>query len=164
MKPAPRFDSPLLRALENKIPPVVAVALYACAMWLPTLYRSPAAFEPVWRTPVAIAVAALGALVTLAGARAFRSAGTSVDPTRPDKASSIVASGIYRYSRNPMYLGMLLVLAGWAIHLSSSLSFALLLTFVPYMNRFQIVPEERALNEKFGEQFAAYRDKVRRWI
>ena len=63
-----------------------------------------------------------------------------------------------------MYLGLLLVLLGWAIHLSNALAVLLLPALILYMNRFQIVPEERALATRFGQEFAAYKSRVRRWL
>jgi len=73
-------------------------------------------------------------------------------------------SGVYRLTRNPMYLGFLLVLLGWAIFLSNALAFLLLPAFIFYMNRFQIEPEEKALTSLFGQQFVAYTSRVRRWL
>jgi protein-S-isoprenylcysteine O-methyltransferase Ste14 len=83
---------------------------------------------------------------------------------KPDSASSLVVSGIYKYTRNPMYLGFLLVLLGWAAFLSNLAALALLPAFVAYMNRFQIRPEERVLASLFPNDYPAYRAKVRRWI
>ena len=83
---------------------------------------------------------------------------------RPDSTSSLVVSGIYKYTRNPMYLGFLLVLLGWATFLSNITALALLPVFVVYMNRFQIGPEERALGSLFAQEYKAYHARVRRWI
>ena len=105
-----------------------------------------------------------GAAASIAGVAAFRRARTTVNPLKPDSASSLVDSGIYRLTRNPMYLGFALALLGWGIFLSNPLSLAMLFVFVGYMNRFQIVPEERALESLFGDAFKAYRSKVRRWL
>nr|ART40893.1 L409 [uncultured bacterium] len=76
----------------------------------------------------------------------------------------MVISGIYRFSRNPMYVGLLLVLTAWAIYLSNALAFLFLPTFVACLTRLQIVPEERVLAAKFGDAFTAYRQSVRRWL
>lgn len=100
----------------------------------------------------------------LAGVLSFRRMETTVNPLTPEATTTMVTSGIYRFSRNPMYLGFLFVLVGWAIHLSNLLGFAFLPLFVWYMNRFQILPEERALASKFYEVFTAYKRSVRRWI
>jgi protein-S-isoprenylcysteine O-methyltransferase Ste14 len=75
-----------------------------------------------------------------------------------------VARGIYNYTRNPMYLGMLLVLLALALYRASPWALAGPLLFIVWMNRFQIVPEERALAAKFGASFEAYRQRVRRWL
>ena len=80
------------------------------------------------------------------------------------QSSSVVASGVYRHSRNPMYLGLLLVLSGWALYLSNAAPALLLPAFVGYMNRFQIEPEERILAAKFGAPFTDYVAAVRRWL
>jgi protein-S-isoprenylcysteine O-methyltransferase Ste14 len=76
----------------------------------------------------------------------------------------MVRSGIYRHTRNPMYLGMLLVLAAWAVWLASPAAFAVLPVFLLYLNRYQIEPEERILAGLFGGEFDAYRRSVRRWL
>jgi protein-S-isoprenylcysteine O-methyltransferase Ste14 len=75
-----------------------------------------------------------------------------------------VSGGIYRFTRNPMYLGRLLQLAGWAVFLSNALAALLLPVYVLYINRFQVQPEERALLERFGSEYAAYQQRVRRWL
>lgn len=100
----------------------------------------------------------------LAGLYEFQKAKTTFNPMTPDDASSVVTSGVYRVSRNPMYVGFLLLLIGWAIWLSHPLPFFLLPVFVLYMNRFQILPEERALSAKFGKAYDSYQQGVRRWL
>ncbi len=83
---------------------------------------------------------------------------------KPDTASSVVTAGIYRATRNPMYLGLALALAGWAMYLSNLVALLIVPAFVAYMTQFQIKPEERTLLAKFGPGFAAYMAAVRRWI
>jgi len=83
---------------------------------------------------------------------------------RPEKASSLVSSGIYKLTRNPMYLGLLLVLLAWAVFLSNALPFIFLPAFIIYINQFQIGPEEIALSSAFGQEFEAYKSRVRRWL
>ena len=87
-----------------------------------------------------------------------------MNPMKPDPTSSLVVSGIYRYTRNPMYLGFLLILLAWAAALSNLLALVSLLAFVLYMNSFQIVPEERILSSRFAQDYAEYRARVRRWL
>ncbi|MBY4678428.1 methyltransferase family protein [Marinobacterium arenosum] len=150
--------------LELKVPPVVVGGIVALLMWgaarlWPSLTLP---LPPMFGWGVGCGV--LGVLVALAGVLSFRRAHTTVNPMQPGDASSLVVSGIYRFSRNPMYLGMALVLLGWAFHLAHPVSLAMLALFVGYMNRFQIVPEERAMQQLFGEQFDLYRRRVRRWL
>ncbi len=103
-------------------------------------------------------------MCALSGILTFRKSGTTVDPRYPEKASELVKIGIYTFSRNPMYLGMLFVLTGIALYLGALSGFFIIPLFVLYMNYFQIMPEERILQEVFGEDFGDYRQKVRRWI
>lgn len=127
-------------------------------------YLLPAAVPVPARRIVAALLVLAGVLVAVAGLLAFRRQKTTVNPFTPGLSSSLVAMGIYRFSRNPMYLGFLLVLLGWCAYLANWVSALLLPAFVAYMNRFQILPEERALTERFGSQFLAYCGSVRRWL
>lgn len=157
-----------MKSLELKVPPPAVALLMAIAMWLATWLATPASgalsFVLPDRLVIAIALAVLGGAVAAAGIVSFRRAGTTVNPTRPEATSSLVATGVYRFTRNPMYLGSALVLIGWAFYLSNVLAFAGPLLFVLYIDRFQIVPEERALTAKFGTAFDDYRRRTRRWI
>lgn len=153
-----------MKTLELKIPPPAVALLVAIAMWLAASASSFLAFTLPARLAIALAVAALGVAISAAGTVSFWRAKTTVNPTRPDAASSLVATGIYSLTRNPMYLGLLLVLAGWAIYLSNAVTFVGPLLFLLYINRFQIVPEERALAARFGMAFEDYRRRTRRWI
>ncbi len=153
-----------MKALEHRIPPPVVGLACAGLMWLLARelpqYRIPAPGA----TEAAILLACLGAAIDLAGLAAFRAARTTINPLRPEKASSLVRSGIYRYTRNPMYLGMLVLLLAWSAYLAHPAAFAMLPLFVLYLNRFQIAPEERALAKRFGAEFDDYRRRVRRWL
>jgi protein-S-isoprenylcysteine O-methyltransferase Ste14 len=151
-------------ALELKIPPVVLWLLTGLVIW-GVARAGPALHVPLPGRRVAAALLALaGVAIGVAGVAAFRLSRTTVDPRRPDAATSLVTGGPYRWSRNPMYLGLLLMLAGWALYLSSPLALVLLPAFVAYMNRFQIEPEERAMRLKYGRDYEAYTRSVRRWI
>ena len=153
-----------MKALELKIPPVVLVALFALAMWLLAQWLPPLALPYSWRLVLTGTFAASGVAIALSGVLAFRRANTTVDPRVPQKSSSLVICGIYRFSRNPMYVGFLLLLAALACYLKNAAAFALLPLFVLYMNQFQIAPEERYLLDKFGAEYQAYTQQVRRWL
>jgi len=153
-----------LDKLELRIPPVAAALLFAAAMWGASLAVPSITLPFAHRELAATVLAVFGGGMSLAGVASFRRAKTTVDPTRPDAASALVSSGVYRVTRNPMYLGFTLMLLGWAAFLSNVLSLIIAIAFVFYMNRFQIEPEERALSARFGKAFAAYRASVRRWV
>jgi protein-S-isoprenylcysteine O-methyltransferase Ste14 len=108
------------------------------------------------------------ALIGLAcGAPAFRAFGrarTTINPVDIDAASTLVTDGIYRYTRNPMYLGLLALLAAWAVYLGVGWALLGPMIFVAFITRFQIMPEERVLQGKFGAAYADYRARVRRWV
>lgn len=116
------------------------------------------------RVAAALLVLCVGVFFGLAGTLSFLKAKTTVNPLRPEATSTLVSSGIYRYSRNPMYVGFALFLTAWACYLASPLSLLGVLGFVLYMNKFQIAPEERALTTLFKADFLAYQAKVRRWL
>ena len=150
--------------LELRIPPPVVALATVAAMW------GLAQVLPVIALPRGMRLAAAG-LLALAGVvtsgwgiATFRRARTTVNPHKPAKATSLVTSGPYRLTRNPMYLGLLLVLAAWTVFLASWPAILGPIAFVLYMNRFQIAPEERALQGLFGDEYLAYRARVRRWL
>ena len=153
-----------MQALELKVPPPAVALLFAVTMWLLSASAPSLALTFPWRTLVAFILWSVGIAIALAGLFEFLRAKTTVNPLSPEAASAIVTSGIYRYSRNPMYVGLLLALLGWSVWLSHLLPFALLPFFILYINRFQIEPEERALSTKFGGLFRDYRRSVRRWL
>ena len=111
-----------------------------------------------------VGCAEIGVLVTTVSAFSILRRKTTLSPLSPEKSSTVVTTGLYAVSRNPIYLGLLLVLVGWCLYLANWAAALLLPAFVAYMNRFQIAPEERALSARFGAEFDAYRTSVRRWI
>jgi protein-S-isoprenylcysteine O-methyltransferase Ste14 len=150
--------------LELKVPPLLAWLLTACAMWglswsMPALTVAVPA-----RMAIGLALFLLGVALAAAGARGLRRGGTTVNPLTPGQSSAIVSTGIYARSRNPIYLGMLVALCGWALYLGHAIAVLLLPAFALYISRFQIEPEERALRGKFGPEFDCYSARVRRWL
>jgi protein-S-isoprenylcysteine O-methyltransferase Ste14 len=150
--------------LELKIPPLLVWLAFAGAMLGVTYLAPTLSFTLAGSTAMALALGVLGAAVAIAGVLAFRDKRTTVNPLTPNASSSVVSNGVYRVSRNPMYLGFLLALAGWAVYLSNAGAALLLPAFVAYMTQYQIKPEERALLAKFGSGFAQYMSRVRRWL
>jgi len=146
--------------LENRIPPPLVTLALGAAMY-PAADAAPA--HPL-RITLALLLAGAAIILTLPALRAFRKARTTVNPIRIEKASTLVTTGIYRMTRNPMYLGMVLMLAAWAIWLGGPFVWLGPLIFLLWLDRFQIRPEERAMQTLFGAEFDAYRARTRRWL
>jgi protein-S-isoprenylcysteine O-methyltransferase Ste14 len=153
-----------MNALESKIPPPIVMLIVATAM------KAVSSMTPALRAPGAAAtraawtLAAVALLVELAAATTMVRARTTVDPTHPGRASRLVATGIFRFTRNPIYLGDFLLLLAWAAYLASPVAAVLAPLFVAYIDRFQIGPEERALSELFGDAYRDYQARVGRWL
>lgn len=150
--------------LETRVPPLVVVAIFAAAMWGARLAVPGLTALYPGRVAIAGVLFGLAILTVAAGVLEFRRARTTVDPVHPDKATAVVDTGIYRVTRNPMYLGMLMILVAWAVFLANPVTLVGPVTFILYMNRYQIGPEERALTQLFGAPYRAYLGRVRRWI
>lgn len=153
----------MMKALELKIPPVIIVVLVAGLMLLVAPLFPQVQFGPLpnW---ISLAVAILGVILPLVAAISFRRAQTTVHPSNPEKTSTIVTTGIYRVTRNPMYLGFAFILLGWGLYLGNMVALFGLPAYMFYMNAFQIKPEERILTEKFGQAYQDYRRKANRWL
>jgi protein-S-isoprenylcysteine O-methyltransferase Ste14 len=150
--------------LEHRVPPPIVGLLIAAAMWL-LAALPPVLAVPTWlREGLALLLVAAGVAFDFLGILAFLRQRTTVNPLRPGNASALVTAGIYRVTRNPMYVGMALLLTAWAVQLSSPWAFLGPVAFVLFMNRFQIAPEERALSALFGASWSAYAARVRRWL
>ncbi len=146
------------------VPPVVQVALVGALMWLVHYFGLGPELTFAGRGLLARACFLIGVLILAAAVVAFIRQKTTVSPMAPSEASKLVTQGLFRFSRNPMYLAMLLLLTGWAILLSNPVNALALIGFVWFMTEFQIKPEEEALRDKFGEEYAEYCRKTRRWI
>ena len=153
-----------MRVLELKVPPPAVALVTGVLMWLVSRAAPALGFVFPARNLFAIILAAAGVVTAISGVVTFWRAKTTVNPTKPHSSSSLVIWGIYTVTRNPMYLGLLLELTAWAIFLSNALAFLFLPAFVLYINRFQIAPEESALTSLFGQEFVAYKSRVRRWL
>jgi protein-S-isoprenylcysteine O-methyltransferase Ste14 len=151
-------------SLEARVPPPIVAAAAALLMWLIARGAPELAFAFEGHVLAAATVAAVGLATVVTGALQFHRARTTLTPLNPGAASALVVSGLYRYTRNPMYLGIAIVLLAWALYLSHPLSALGVAAFVAYIHRFQIIPEERALRALFPGAFEAYARKVRRWI
>jgi protein-S-isoprenylcysteine O-methyltransferase Ste14 len=150
--------------MQLRIPPPLTALLAAAVMWalhrwLPLSHLIAAPWNYLALLPVVI-----GRVITVAAGGRFRQARTTFDPVNPGKTSYLVTAGVFRFSRNPMYLGLVLLLIGWAIWLGTASPWLVPPLFMILMTLGQIVPEEQALQELFGESYLAYQHSVSRWI
>ena len=153
-----------MATLRLKIPPVVVLLGAATAMWLLMRATPELRFALPGKTVIAFGLLMAGIVVAGLGVATFRRAKTTVNPRQPQNTSTLVTAGVYRVTRNPMYLGMLLVLIAWGALLAHGPALIVLPLFVLYMNRFQIAPEEAVLTQMFGHIFTEYMSHVRRWL
>lgn len=149
---------------ELRLPPLATAPLVALLMWLVARGTPSWRIEFPGRAALAWALLAAAAAVGVAGLVAFRRARTTVNPLRPERASTLVTAGIYRHTRNPMYLALAIALLAWGLFLGHAVAPFGLAAFVAWMTRYQIMPEERALVALFGEEFVRYCREVRRWL
>ncbi len=153
-----------MKILKLKILPAFQVLIYGSIIWLLGEYYPMATINLPSNSLVAIVLIVLGAFMVLIGGIAFRKARTTVDPRNPHNSSSLVIVGIYRYTRNPMYVGMLMSLLGLVVYVGNVSGVFVLPFFIWSMNELQIKWEEKALLEKFDESYREYKNRVRRWV
>ena len=146
------------------IPPPLQGLFWGLSMWAVSKILGGLSFSFTLQKPLGFAFIGIGLCLDLISIYGFRTARTTVNPIKIEKASSLVTTGLYRMSRNPMYLGLALILTGWTIILGNPVNIALLGLFIVFMNRLQIKPEERILELKFGQEYRDYKARVRRWL
>ncbi len=150
--------------LDTRIPPPVVMLAVGAMMWATARLLPQFAFDSMLQWPLAALFAVTGLLFEMLPGLRFSRAGTTSNPLRPQASAHLVIEGLNRYSRNPMYVGQQIILLAWAMVLGNAASMLLLPVFALYITRFQILPEERALAARFGDDYAAYCARVRRWL
>ncbi|SHE80466.1 Protein-S-isoprenylcysteine O-methyltransferase Ste14 [Microbulbifer donghaiensis] len=153
-----------MKALETRIPPLLLLLLFAAAMYGIATLKLARFHSGIFGLAVTAVLVGTGFVFCLLAVFQFRRAATTVNPTAPDKSTALITDGIFRISRNPMYVGFLAFLLAWGLYLSDGLALLLGLFFQPYLTAFQIVPEERALRKLFGDSYCTYLSNVRRWL
>lgn len=153
-----------MNSLDNKIPPPIAAAIVAAGMWFISRISPVLSIDSGFRFAISGAFAGFGLCVSTMGMIAFRRARTTINPVKLEEASSIVSSGIYARTRNPMYVGLTSWLLAWTVYLASPVALLGPVVFVLFTTRFQIIPEERILTAKFGRVYTDYQQTVRRWL
>lgn len=150
--------------MKLKIPPLVVTLLFGLFMYLLSTYLPVGYFDFFGRIYLMYFLSFLALMIGMVSLYQFFRAKTSIDPLAPTKVSKLVTDGLYQYSRNPMYLALLLLLLAWGLYLGNAFNTLLAAGFVFYMNTFQIIPEEAVLTNKFGKEFQKYCVVVRRWF
>jgi protein-S-isoprenylcysteine O-methyltransferase Ste14 len=150
--------------VKNKVPPPIVLLLAAITMWF--LAHSEHAYPIAipFALPIAVILAAMGIIVSASAIRRFKAVQTTVNPLHPETATSLVDGGIFARTRNPMYVGLFLILLAWGVWLQGLSNAAILLIFVLWLNELQIKPEEAALEKLFGQSYVDYCERVRRWL
>lgn len=150
--------------LQTRIPPPVYALLSALLMWglhyyWPILHWLSAPWH--WG---GLGIMALALSLDIGSVGLFWRARTTVNPLQPENSRHLVTNGLYQYTRNPMYVGMLIMLLGWWVFLGSLSPGLVLPLFIWGLTEMQIKPEERILQAKFGQAYVDYQAKVRRWL
>lgn len=153
-----------MKKLEAKIPPAMLFILAAISIWIISKYTAGFEIKNITKNSIVTLITITGLIFGFSGIISFKKSNTSVDPTNPESADTLVSSGIYRVSRNPMYLSLVFLLIAMVLYLESLWSIIVVCLFVVYMNRFQIIPEERAMIKLFGNEYVDYMQRVRKWI
>lgn len=151
-------------SLDHKIPPPVIALLCAVFAWFLAWATPGFSYLAPARIPIVALLVLAGLALDISGLLAFRKAKTTFNPLAPERSKSIVQTGLYRFTRNPMYLGMVLELLGLCVYFANPFTVVAVIVFVAYITRFQIIPEERLLLAKFGDTYAQYTQSVRRWL
>ena len=148
--------------MSNKIPPPLVTLFFGCCIYFSREFFLAINFQGL--SVLSFVLILLGFGILIMAARSFKEHNTTINPIKIETASSLVVSGIFNYSRNPMYLGMVLILLGLSLkfNLIGGLIFTAL--FIIFITNFQIKPEEKVMLKIFGEEFVNYKDKVRRWL
>ena len=150
--------------MKIKIPPPIVTLIFALGLYLLAKYLPMGEFKFFGRKVLMYVVTGIGFLVMIIAILQFLKKKTTTNPLNPEKASKLVTSGIFKFTRNPMYLAMLLFLIAFALKLGNAFNTLLLAGFVYYMNHFQIRYEEEALHKLFGKEYKLYTKATRRWF
>lgn len=153
-----------LELLTLKIPPLVQLLVVALVMWLAARFLDTGETYSTWQGLLFILLLAAGVTIICVAMITLYKMGTTIDPRDPSQTSTLVSVGIFSYSRNPIYLGLLLILIAWNIHLYSFYACVGLPLFIWLITKLQIIPEEQQMGAKFGVDYFHYCERVRRWI
>lgn len=153
-----------MKSLSLKIPPPIIALISALLIWFLSLYLPNCREVEIARHFTAWLMVGIAAILDMWALLSFKCAKTTIDPRYPHRTSSMVTLGVYHYTRNPMYVGLIIILSAWSVYLGSLAGFGVVIACVLYLNTFQIAGEESALEKLFGDAYLDYKRRVRRWL
>ena len=148
--------------MKTKIPPPILALIMVALIYLSSLVIEPATFD--YQTLISILIVGIGLGCALPSFQLFAKYKTTISPFSPSESTALVTIGMYRYSRNPMYLGLVLLTIAATIFFGTWMGVIIVIFFIYLLNLLQIIPEEKALLDLFGEEYVEYKKQVRRWI
>ena len=151
-----------MEKFKNKIPPTILTLLFLIFNYIISL--DPLKIDIPYKYFFTTLLFFIGFYIIIRSSRLFAQAKTSIDPLRPFKSTSLITNDIYKYSRNPMYFGYLLIILASSVYLGNVISIIIIPLFIFTINFLQIIPEEEALKDLFGPRYDEYLSNVRRWI
>jgi len=150
--------------MRLKVPPAIVFTVFGLLMYVLARFLPVGYFDFFGRKYIVIFLIGIAVSIACISLFQFFLSKTTIDPMTPSNASKLVTSGVYQFTRNPMYLALLLILLAWGIWLGNAFNVLLAAGFVGYMNAFQILPEEEMLSELFDKEYKQYCTLVRRWF
>lgn len=153
-----------MHRLTLLIPPALLLILFAILMWFIAMSLPQLSLTQEIHFSIPLFMVMSGIFLVLMSSVVFLRLKTTLNPMKPEFATVLIKTGVYQYSRNPIYLGLTIILLGWGVYLNNILALLFVAGFVYYINRFQIKPEEESLSKIFGVQFEEYKRSVRRWL
>ena len=148
--------------MKTKIPPPIIALICIFINYLSTYLINPIKFPNI--EIIGSLILLLGLVTAVLATLLFKKDKTTVNPRNPEKTTTLVTNGIFSITRNPMYLGLFFSISSTILFFGSWFGIIILMFFVWYINKFQIIPEEEAMEKLFGSKYSEYRQKVRRWI
>ena len=151
-----------MNILKTKIPPPIIASTCIVINYLSTYLTNPVKFPNIEK--IGILILLVGLITPMLAIFLFKKNKTTVNPINPEEATTLVTTGIFSITRNPMYLGLFFVISSTILFFGSWFGLIILMFFVLYINKFQIIPEEEAMEKLFGNKYNDYKKNVRRWI
>ena len=148
--------------MKNTLPPPIVTLIFVLLIYLSKPFFPELIFN--YSNILSLFFFISGIIIIIISFQMFKRKKTTINPIKIEKASSLVTNGIFKYSRNPMYFGMVLILISTGIKFNFYGGILMIVIFICFITYFQILPEERAMLKLFGKDFINYKNKTRRWF